>query len=94
MQERLQKILARAGVASRRKAEEMIQQGRVTVNGIPLNEDYLYPGNAPSEAKFDIASDNGTTSGFEYFFIFKPLTIKVFSMASRVGEFRGSTMRP
>lgn len=31
--ERLQKILAHAGVASRRKAEEMIRQGRVTVNG-------------------------------------------------------------
>jgi 23S rRNA pseudouridine2605 synthase len=31
--ERLQKILAHAGIASRRKAEEMIQQGRVTVNG-------------------------------------------------------------
>jgi 23S rRNA pseudouridine2605 synthase len=33
MQERLQKILAHAGVASRRKAEEIIQEGRVTVNG-------------------------------------------------------------
>jgi 23S rRNA pseudouridine2605 synthase len=32
--ERLQKVLARAGVASRRKAEELIQQGRVTVNGL------------------------------------------------------------
>lgn len=31
--ERLQKILARAGVTSRRKAEELIRQGRVTVNG-------------------------------------------------------------
>jgi len=31
--ERLQKILAHAGIASRRQAEEMIQQGRVTVNG-------------------------------------------------------------
>jgi 23S rRNA pseudouridine2605 synthase len=31
--ERLQKVLARAGVASRRKSEELIQQGRVTVNG-------------------------------------------------------------
>jgi 23S rRNA pseudouridine2605 synthase len=31
--ERLQKILAQAGVASRRKAEEMIEQGRVQVNG-------------------------------------------------------------
>ncbi|MES1242220.1 MAG: pseudouridine synthase [Acidobacteriota bacterium] len=33
MEERLQKILARAGVASRRKVEEMIRQGLVTVNG-------------------------------------------------------------
>lgn len=33
MEERLQKILSRAGVASRRAAEEMILQGRVTVNG-------------------------------------------------------------
>jgi 23S rRNA pseudouridine2605 synthase len=32
-EERLQKILARAGVASRRKAEELIVEGRVTVNG-------------------------------------------------------------
>jgi len=32
-EERLQKIMARAGVTSRRKAEEMIEQGRVTVNG-------------------------------------------------------------
>ncbi|MGK5082138.1 pseudouridine synthase [Bdellovibrionota bacterium FG-1] len=32
-QERLQKILAKAGVASRRKAEEFIEEGLVTVNG-------------------------------------------------------------
>ena len=32
-EERIQKILARAGIASRRKAEEYIVQGRVTVNG-------------------------------------------------------------
>jgi pseudouridine synthase len=31
--ERLQKLLARAGVASRRHAEEVIRAGRVTVNG-------------------------------------------------------------
>jgi len=35
MKERLQKILSARGVASRRKAEEMIQSGQVTVNGIP-----------------------------------------------------------
>jgi 23S rRNA pseudouridine2605 synthase len=32
-QERVQKILAQAGIASRRKAEEMIQLGEVTING-------------------------------------------------------------
>ncbi|MCP3025813.1 pseudouridine synthase [Halobacillus sp. A5] len=31
--ERLQKVIAHAGVASRRKAEEMIKQGKVKVNG-------------------------------------------------------------
>ncbi|MDG8483905.1 S4 domain-containing protein, partial [Streptococcus pneumoniae] len=31
--ERLQKVIAHAGVASRRKAEELIKEGRVTVNG-------------------------------------------------------------
>ncbi|MCC7176151.1 MAG: rRNA pseudouridine synthase [Bryobacterales bacterium] len=36
-EERLQKILARAGVASRRKAEELILAGRVTVNGRVIN---------------------------------------------------------
>ena len=36
--ERLQKILAAAGVASRRKAEEIIAAGRVTVNGSVVTE--------------------------------------------------------
>jgi len=35
---RLQKILANAGVASRRKAEEMIAAGRVCVNGVTVKE--------------------------------------------------------
>jgi len=33
MAERVQKILANAGIASRRKCEELIKDGRVTVNG-------------------------------------------------------------
>ncbi|UFJ43276.1 rRNA pseudouridine synthase [Brevibacillus humidisoli] len=36
--ERLQKVLAQAGVASRRKCEELISQGRVQVNGVTVSE--------------------------------------------------------
>ena len=36
--ERLQKVIAQAGIASRRKAEEMIAQGRVCVNGDIITE--------------------------------------------------------
>jgi 23S rRNA pseudouridine2605 synthase len=38
MQERLQKIIAAAGIASRRKAEELIAAGRVQVNGQTVTE--------------------------------------------------------
>lgn len=37
MQERLQKIFSQAGVCSRRRAEEYIKAGRVTVNGAPAS---------------------------------------------------------
>ena len=34
-------------------------QGRVTVNGVPLDEPYLYPGNKPSGQKFDVVVPDG-----------------------------------
>lgn len=36
--ERLQKVIAQAGIASRRKAEELIAQGKVSVNGTIVKE--------------------------------------------------------
>ncbi len=36
MSERVQKLMAAAGVASRRASEDLIRQGRVTVNGEPV----------------------------------------------------------
>ncbi len=38
MQERLQKLIAQAGIASRRAAEQMIQDGEVTLNGEIVTE--------------------------------------------------------
>jgi 23S rRNA pseudouridine2605 synthase len=69
--ERLQKILAAAGVASRRKAEEMIVAGRVAVNGKVVTE---------LGTKADAAADKITVDGkplpraerFVYFLLNKP----------------------
>jgi 23S rRNA pseudouridine2605 synthase len=36
--ERLQKLLSGAGIASRRAAEDLIRQGRVSVNGVTVTE--------------------------------------------------------
>jgi 23S rRNA pseudouridine2605 synthase len=54
VQERLQKILARAGFASRRGAERLMGEGRVTVNGEPARE----PG-----TKADLETDDVRVDG-------------------------------
>jgi pseudouridine synthase len=54
VQERLQKILARAGFASRRGAERLMLEGRVTVNGEPAR--------APG-TKADLATDDVRVDG-------------------------------
>ncbi len=67
---RVQKILADCGVASRRKAEELIAAGRVTVNGMPAQlGDSAIPG------KDIIAVDGQRVSSSEekvYFALHKP----------------------
>jgi 23S rRNA pseudouridine2605 synthase len=52
--ERLQKIIAAAGIASRRKAEELITQGRVSVNGHTITE---------LGSKADLATDHIKVDG-------------------------------
>ena len=54
MEERLQKILSRAGVASRRSAEVMIQAGRITLNGSVVTQ---------LGAKADLAVDDIRVDG-------------------------------
>lgn len=53
MAERLQKLIAQAGLASRRKAEEWISSGRVLVNGVP----------AQLGERADLASDEVVVNG-------------------------------
>jgi 23S rRNA pseudouridine2605 synthase len=69
--DRLQKILAQAGVASRRKAEEMIEQGRVQVNGKVVTE----LGTKADAARDHIRVDGKLLQGAErlrYFVLNKP----------------------
>ena len=51
--ERLQKILSRAGVASRRAAEQLMIEGRITINGVASRE----PGTKADAERDDIRVD-------------------------------------
>jgi 23S rRNA pseudouridine2605 synthase len=70
-QERLQKIIAAAGVCSRRKAEELIAEGRVQVNGQTVTE----LGTKADAAKDHIRVDGKLLQGGErhrYYLVNKP----------------------
>lgn len=54
VEERLQKILSRAGIASRRGAEKVMAEGRVTVNGATVRE---------MGSKADLAQDDVRVDG-------------------------------
>jgi 23S rRNA pseudouridine2605 synthase len=60
--ERLQKLIARAGIASRRHAEQLILSGQVRVNGkvITASEDHVYLAlNKPTEVVAAMADPEG-----------------------------------
>lgn len=69
--ERLQKVLSAAGVASRRAAEELIRQGRVSVNGRTVTE----LGTKADPAADDIRVDGRRVKAvarFRYLLVSKP----------------------
>ena len=71
MEERLQKILSHAGVASRRAAEALIRDGRVTVDGVPVT----MLGSKYDPSFHEIAVDGTPVQGSEeklYILLHKP----------------------
>ncbi|KJK58626.1 pseudouridine synthase [Saccharothrix sp. ST-888] len=62
--ERLQKVLARAGIGSRRACEELIEQGRVEVNGLLVTEQ----GKRVDPEKDEIKVDGLTVATQSYLF--------------------------
>src|SRR5437879_10337664 len=81
MEIRLQKVIADAGVASRRKAEELIRQGRVTVNGRVSTEMGL---------KVDPARDHVKVDGRHL----KPAARNAYVMRNRAGGVRTTVEGP
>jgi len=70
-EERLQKFLAGAGIASRRKAEALIAEGRVQVNGRVVRE----PGTKVDPDRDLVAVDGAPVSrreGEAYYLLYKP----------------------
>jgi 23S rRNA pseudouridine2605 synthase len=67
--ERLQKVIARSGIASRRKAEELMTQGKVTVNNKVVTE------LGTKVSSKDVIQVNGKTivhEEFVYYVLYKP----------------------
>ncbi|MCL4237993.1 MAG: rRNA pseudouridine synthase [Anaerolineae bacterium] len=71
-EERLQKLISQAGIVSRRAAEDLIRQGRVSVNGRP----------AQLGEKADLARDEVKVDGvtlrppqFAYYLLYKPRNV-------------------
>ncbi len=72
MKVRLQKILADAGIASRRKAEELIREGRVSVNGVVITEMGYKASPTEDHIKVDGKLIKPKTQKFVYFMFNKP----------------------
>lgn len=70
--ERLQKVIANAGITSRRKAEVMIEEGKVKVNGKVVRELGLKVGNSD---KIEVNGIELTQEVKRYFLLYKPRSV-------------------
>lgn len=68
--ERLQKVIANLGYCSRRKAEELIKQGKVFVNGIKVDELGVKVKSGDKIEVEGILLDNN--KNYEYYLLYKP----------------------
>ena len=73
MEERLQKYLAQAGVASRRKCEEYIEQGRVKVNGKTITELGTKVNPETDKVEFDNRLISKQNEEYTYILLNKPI---------------------
>ena len=83
MLERLQKVLAQAGIASRRQAEVLIQEGKVQVNGKVVTE--LGTKVDPNEDHIVVKGKAIQKEGKRTFLFYKPLYV-ISSMADPQGR--------
>lgn len=72
---RLNKYLAQAGVASRRKADDLIKQGRVTIDGKVIKELGFTLKEKPKSVEVDEASIMGASGKKEYYAFYKPKNV-------------------
>ena len=87
MEERLQNVLSHAGVASRRRAAELIAAGRVTVDGVVVKE----PGERVNPATAKISVDGKPLSAAEpkrTVMLYKPVGV----LSSTSDPFGGKTV--
>ncbi|HAO6148293.1 TPA: rRNA pseudouridine synthase, partial [Listeria monocytogenes] len=67
--ERLQKVIANAGITSRRKAEKLIQEGKVTVNGKVVTELGV---KVSGTERIEVEGIQLTKEEHRYFLFYKP----------------------
>lgn len=70
--QRIQKVLSAAGVASRRAVEEMILEGRITVNGSPVTELPCFVDLAEDDVRVDSRRIRPQTAPKVYILLNKP----------------------